>query len=158
MKAEYINPFVRSTVAVFSTMCQCELTRGELSLKTDAHPQHEISGVIGLSGKLAGTVVVSLHEDMALYIAEALLGTRPEHIDDDVTDAVGEMTNMIAGKAKSGLEAYNMSLSLPTVISGSNHKVQFGSHVQPICIPYSSLHGDLTVEVGLVEAPTPVTA
>ena len=77
MKAEHINPFVRSTVAVFSTMCGCELTRGELSLKEQFQPEYEISGVIGLSGKLAGTVVVSLHESMALYIAETLLGTRP---------------------------------------------------------------------------------
>ena len=155
MKAEHIDPFVRSTMAVFSTMCGCELTSGELSLKTSFRPQYEISGVIGLSGKLAGTVVVSLQKDMALYIAEALLGTRPADIDDDVIDAVGEMTNMIAGKAKGELEAYDMSLSLPTVISGSGHKVQFGSQVKPICIPYSSQHGDLTVEVGLVEALVP---
>ena len=155
MKAEHINPFVRSTVAVFSTMCGCELTRGELSLKEQFQPEYEISGVIGLSGKLAGTVVVSLHESMALYIAETLLGTRPDQIDDDVVDAVGEMTNMIAGKAKGELEEFDMSLSLPTVISGSGHKVQFGSQVKPICIPYSSEHGDLTVEVGLVEALVP---
>ena len=155
MKAEHINPFVRSTVAVFSTMCNCELTRGELSLKENFQPEYEISGVIGLSGKLAGTVVVSLHENMALYIAEAMLGMRPSEIDDDVIDAVGEMTNMIAGKAKGELESYDMSLSLPTVISGSGHKVQFGSQVKPICIPYSSEHGDLTVEVGLVEALVP---
>ena len=155
MKAEHINPFVRSTAAVFSTMCRCELTRGELTLPANFQEEYEISGMVGLSGKLAGTVVLSLHEDMALYIAEALLGVRPAEIDDDVVDAVGEMTNMIAGKAKGELAEYEMNLSLPTVISGSNHKVRFGSHVQPICIPFTSPHGDLCVEVGLAAALVP---
>lgn len=155
MKAEHINPFIRSTTAVFSTMCKCDLTRGELSLKSNFQPDYDISGMIGLSGKLAGTVVLSLHENLALHIAETLVGVRPNGIDDEVVDAVGEMTNMIAGMAKGELEEFEMSLSLPTVISGKYHKVQFGSHVKPICIPFSSPYGDLCVEVALVESLVP---
>ncbi len=51
MKVEYINPFLESTIAVFHTMLGCELVRKEAFLKKSCRPEHEISGIIGLSGK-----------------------------------------------------------------------------------------------------------
>jgi chemotaxis protein CheX len=110
-----------------------------------------VTGVIGLSGKASGTVVVSLDRDVAISATERMLGQRPETIDDDVIDAVGEMTNMIAGKAKAGLEQFEMKLALPTVITGKNHVIRFGSTAQTICIPYTCQWGNISVEVGLAE-------
>lgn len=153
MKAEYINPFVSAAVEVFSTMLDCELKRGALSLNQNFQPAHEVSGIIGLSGKASGTVVVSLDRDVAISATEAMLGQRPDSINTDVIDAVGEMTNMIAGKAKAGLEHLAMNLALPTVITGRNHTIRFGSTAKTICIPYSCRWGELSVEVGLVEDP-----
>ena len=51
MKAEYINPFLVSTIAAFDTMLNCTLTRGTPYVKNGSNPSHEISGVIGLSGR-----------------------------------------------------------------------------------------------------------
>ena len=149
MKAEFINPFVCAAVDVFSTMLNCELVRGQLSLNANFQPKHEVTGVIGLSGKASGTVVVSLDRDVAISATERMLGQRPATIDNDVIDAVGEVTNMIAGKAKAGLEQFEMKLALPTVITGKNHVIRFGSTAQTICIPYSCPWGQISVEVGL---------
>lgn len=153
MKAEHINPFVSAAVEVFATMLKCDLTRGELFANTNFHPAYEVSGIIGLSGKASGTVVVSVDESVAMSITEAMLGERPDSVNSDVIDAVGEVTNMIAGRAKSQLEQFAMSLAMPTVITGKNHVINFGSAAQTIGIPYTSPWGDLTVEVGLVEKP-----
>jgi chemotaxis protein CheX len=152
VKAEYINPFVSAAVEVFSTMLKCDLVRGPLSLNANFQPAHEVSGIIGLSGRASGTVVVSVDREVAMSATEKFLGTRPETIDSDVIDAIGEITNMIAGRAKAGLEALAMSLALPTVITGKNHTIRFGSNAQTICIPYTSPWGELSVEVGLVES------
>jgi chemotaxis protein CheX len=151
VKAEFINPFVCAAVDVFSTMLDCELVRGQLSLNANFQPKHEVTGVIGLSGKASGTVVVSLDREVAISATERMLGQRPETIDNDVIDAVGEMTNMIAGKAKAGLEQFEMKLALPTVITGKNHVIRFGSTAQTICIPYTCPWGQISVEVGLAE-------
>ena len=151
MKAEHINPFLASTSEVFSTMLGCKLTRGELSLNMNFQPQHDVSGIIGLSGKASGTVVVSLDRDVATAVTGHMLGERPLTINADVSDAVGEIVNMIAGRAKSNLQELEMALSLPTVITGKNHVIQFGSSTQTICIPYSCEWGELSLEVGLVE-------
>ena len=151
MKAEYINPFVTAAAEVFSTMLQCELTRGKLAIGNGAQPTMDISGVIGLSGRATGTVVLSLDRAVALSATEILLSQKCTSIDGDVIDAVGELTNMVAGRAKAGLEHLAMSLALPTVITGKNHVISFGSATQTLAIPFTCEWGGLVLEVGLVE-------
>ena len=151
ISVEYINPFVESAVEVFRTMLQCDLARGQLYLKEHVQPDHEISGIIGLSGKATGTVVLSLGRDVAISATEVLLGERPSQLDADVVDAIGELANMVAGNAKTQLEQFEMSLSLPNVILGKNHTVQFPSDVTPIGIPFDCKWGTITMDVGLCE-------
>jgi chemotaxis protein CheX len=151
MNVEYINPFLTSTISVFDTMLSCTLERGAPYLRNSTQPQHEVSGVIGLSGKAQGTVVLGLSRNAALGAAEAMLQERQPEINSDVTDAVGELVNMIAGSAKAKLEHLEMSVSLPTVITGKNHCVEFPTKVTPICIPFTSAWGEITVEIGLRE-------
>jgi chemotaxis protein CheX len=156
MKVEYINPFLTSLANAFRTMLGCEVTRGNLRLKDGSSGLHEISGIIGLSGKAVGMVVLSLSEDVALKAASTMLMTETTEINDDVIDAVGELANMVAGAAKAELEEYDLSVSLPSVVTGSNHEIRFPSNVTPICIPYETPWGPLTLEVGLVAAPVAV--
>ena len=156
MKVEYINPFIKSTLAVFDTMLACKLIRKKPFVKQGCNPEHEVSGIIGLSGKAKGIVVLSLSKEAALRATEALLGDPHTEINSDVTDAVGELTNIIAGGAKARLENLAMSVSLPTIIIGKSHSVEFPKKVTPICIPFDCEWGYVAVEVGLVEEPAEV--
>lgn len=156
MKAELINPFLTSLANAFSTMLNCEVQRGPLRLKDGTNPHHEVSGIIGLSGKAIGTVVVSFSKNVALKAASAMLMMEADELNSDVTDAVGELTNMVAGAAKSQLEDYELSIGLPSVICGTDHEVRFPSNVTPIVVPFESPWGSLTLEVGL--APVEVLA
>jgi len=151
VNVEFINPFLTSAITVFRTMADCELKRGKPYLADGAQPTHEISGVIGLSGKAIGTVVLSLGEPVALKVAAAMLGEVQPEMNGDVFDAIGELTNMIAGSAKAQLEHLEMSVSLPSVIMGRNHRVAFPGDIQPVAIPFESEWGPVCVEVGLRE-------
>ena len=151
MKVEYINPFLSSAISVFNTMLGTSLTRGEPFLKDGTQPNHEISGLIGLSGKAKGMVVLSMSREVALNAAGTMLGTQLKEINADVADAVGELTNMIAGAAKAQLDHLEMSVSLPTVITGKAHCIDFPKHTKPICIPFDCKWGSVAVEVGIVE-------
>ncbi|OHB68443.1 MAG: chemotaxis protein CheX [Planctomycetes bacterium RBG_13_63_9] len=158
MQAEYINPFITSLRNTFQTMLGCEVHRGKLALASDSYPTHEISGIIGLSGKAVGTVVLSLSEALALKAASTMLMCEITAMDDDVADAVGELTNMVAGAAKATLEQYELRVSLPNVITGRGHVVRFPSEVSPISVPFESDWGDLALKVGLAPVREPVTA
>lgn len=152
MQVELINPFVSATHDVFQTMLGCELARGPLSLKREHAPTYEVSGLIGVGGKCRGMVVVSVSRGTAIGAAEAMLGSRPEELNGDVMDAIGELTNMIAGAAKTQLEPYCLTLGLPTVLCGKVHTIRFPPETPPIVIPFDSALGPVCVEVGLVES------
>jgi len=111
--------------------------------------------VIGLSGKAIGTVVLSLSKEVAVQAASTMLMAEYTELNDDVIDAVGELTNMVAGAAKAELEQYDLSISLPNVITGKGHEIRFPSNVSPICVLFESQWGDLSLEVGLAEAKVP---
>jgi len=146
--AEYINPVVTATRTVFETMLDCTPSRTGLTLKGPASPRHELSAVIGVSGKVAGTIVLSLSRGAALEVLNRLVGIRVEEVTTEVCDAVGELTNMIAGSAKSKLEDLKLSISIPNIVSGKDHVIHFPSNVQPICIAFDSEIGPFAIEVG----------
>ncbi|QDU25710.1 CheY-P phosphatase CheX [Anatilimnocola aggregata] len=151
MRADYINPFISALVNTFETMLSCQLTRGPLYLRGHETQLHDVSGVIGLSGHAQGTVVLSLEKQVALQAAATLLLCETTELNDDVVDAVGELTNMVAGSAKAKLEEYQLSISLPSVILGAGHLVRFPSDVTPICVPFTCPWGALKIEVGLTD-------
>jgi chemotaxis protein CheX len=148
MQVEYINSFISSLDHTFQTMLDCTVVRGQPALKENFSPKFEVSGVIGLSGKAVGTVVLSFSKNVALQAASHMLMSENVELNADVIDAVGELTNMVAGAAKSQLEVYQLSTSLPNVITGLDHEVRFPSDVTPICVPFSSKWGPLALEVG----------
>ena len=158
MRAEYINPFIASLSRSFRTMLDCEVHRGQLMLKAQQTRRYGISGIIGLSGKAVGMVVLSLSDEVAMKATSAMLLCETTEINADVIDAVGELTNMVAGAAKAELAEYEMQVSLPNVITGEEHDIRFPSNVTPICVPFTTDWGDLMLEVGLAPAPEPVPA
>jgi chemotaxis protein CheX len=151
MQVELVNPFLSATCDVFRTMLSCQIRRGPVGRKDGRAPQYEVSGLIGLSGKCQGMVVVSLGRQTALQAASILLAHEATEINADVVDAVGEMTNMIAGAAKAQLAEYELSVGLPTVICGRHHSISFPSGSTPIVMPFESDIGPMSVEVGLAQ-------
>ena len=153
MNVEFINPFISSALNVFSTMLGTRLERGPLSLKSEQTPVYEVSGLIGLCGRCQGMVVVNVGAETAIGMAAAMLGYRPASVDGEVMDAVGEVTNMVAGAAKVQLAKYEMSIGLPTVIYGSSPSIKFPAATTPIVIPFTSDLGPVSIEVAFVETP-----
>ena len=155
MRVEYINPFIASLKNTFQTMLDCDTRRGQVALRTASSPRLFVSGVIGLSGRAVGAVVLSLSKEVALKAASTMLMAEATAIDEDVLDAVGELTNMVAGAAKAELEEYQLQVSLPSVVTGADHEVHFPSNVTPIYVPFETGWGSLALEVGftVVNAP-----
>lgn len=150
MKVELINPFVSATVHVFKTMFSTELKRGQVYLRKPDQSHGGVSGVIGLSGQALGTAAVIVSDDTAIKITERFLGMEITEVNEDVVDCIGEVINMVAGNAKAQMEQYNLSISLPSIVRGKDHIIEFPSNVTPICIPFTSDIGDLMVQIGFI--------
>lgn len=152
MKAAYINPFILSTLTVFDTMLDCPLTRGEPYMKKGVQPEEEITGIIGYSGHAEGCVVISLSLQLALRATSVLLEKQFTAVEQDVVDTVGELANMIAGQAKKHFEAFELRVTLPTVMTGKSHSIGYPKGVVAICIPFDSAWGAIVVDFALKEA------
>jgi chemotaxis protein CheX len=153
MRVEHINPFLNAVTNTFATMLDAECHRGDLTLGDAKKRLFPISGLIGLSGKAHGMVVINLSTEVALKAASALLMEEMTEINDDVIDAVGELANIIAGQAKTDLEQFDLSVSLPNVIIGEGHEIRFPSSTPPLVVPFKTDFGPLRLEVGFEPAP-----
>ncbi len=158
MRAEHINPFLRSVVDTFDKVLNCKVKRGEITLARQGGRDYPVSGVIGLTGKAVGTVVINLSEDVAIKAAATMLMTEIDELNAEVVDAVGELANMVAGQAKADLAEYDMSVSLPNVITGEGHDIRFPSNTQPITVPFETDFGPLQLVVGLEPVCEPASA
>ena len=109
---------------------------------------HEISSIIGLSGNVSGSVVISLTHEVAYQLVSHLIGEEVNEMDEVCTDAIGEIANMIAGNAKTDFPTEDNSISVPSVVIGK-HKVSYPSGIPIITIPCSTDKGGIVIEVAL---------
>lgn len=147
MRSELINPFLKATMSTFQTMVNTTPVPSAPYVKAEPSLAHDISGIIGLSGGAKGAVIISFPAKTALATVSAFIGLNVTTIDADVTDAVGELANIIAGAAKADLQGLNVTISLPSVVVGTNHKVTTPKDIPSIVIPFTCTHGDFVVEV-----------
>lgn len=152
MKVSYINPFLTSTQTIFESMLGTEVNLGRITVNTSHFTPHDVSGIIGLSGDVVGCVVVSFPVDTALAAYEAFAGEKVDPLDPNFFDAIGELTNMIAGNAKAQFEGMSISISLPTVIMGKQHCVNAPQNVPFVSIPCNCRLGNFSLEVAFRES------
>jgi chemotaxis protein CheX len=137
---QYIQPFISVCETVFHDFCQTEVKSGRVFFveKNEYENIWDISGVIGLSGEASGAVAISLRDTTAFLVTDVLTGTKHTSFDDDVTDAVGEIINIIAGNVKGYFEEMKIKISLPSIVKGKAHSIVWPSDkTRIICIPFS---------------------
>jgi chemotaxis protein CheX len=117
----------QSAANVFSTMLGAELDLGEACTEMGTPEANDgVVSFIGLAGAWIGTGSVSCTPALACLICSRMLMMESTGVDEDVLDAVAELTNMIVGNVKNDLEPYlgPLGLSLPTVVFGRNFKTR----------------------------------
>jgi chemotaxis protein CheX len=152
MKAAYINPFINAVRRLFKTMMDLPLSIGQPGLNRETTPQHDVCGIIDVTGEVNGRVVVSMPETVAAKLASALLGDAIQELDEDVIDAVGEIANMIAGNAKTDFPEGAGAISVPRVVLG-RESAPYPAAIPVIQIPCKTETGPLHIDVALKEGP-----
>ena len=117
----------QSAANVFTTMLGAELGEGEISLEAAApEPNDGVVSFIGLAGSWAGTGSVTCSPALACRICSLMLMTDSTYVNEEVLDAVAELTNMIIGSVKTELEQHlgPLGLSIPTVVYGRNFRTK----------------------------------
>ena len=153
MDVKHLAIIVKSINTVCTTMASTSVNVGKpLAIK----PQHEVgadvSAVIGLSGELVGCVVLGFPMQTATQLASRFAGIEIDESHPDLTDALGELANMVAGHAKAALDGFEVSISLPNVIVGKAHIVPQSKSRPRLGLPCECDAGPFRVEVALERA------
>lgn len=149
MEAKIINPFLEAAVNVLTTMAMVDPTPGKAFVKKDFAAMGDISGIIGITGQAQGSMSISFSGPCILSIVGNLFGVPVGEINEEVRDAVGELTNMICGDARRRLEAENISLQAgtPTVVDGKNHTITHVNRGPRLAVPFETPSGGFVIEV-----------
>ncbi|MBP8039274.1 MAG: chemotaxis protein CheX [Aeromonadaceae bacterium] len=150
MRAEFVNPFLVSLLHVISTMAQLELKAGAPRKKNDELARGDVSGLIGMVGpQTRGSFSITFDKSLALEIMRRMLGEAPNGINEEVTDMVGEITNMVTGGAKRMLaeKGYDFDMATPVVVSGPSHTISHKTDSTKLLMPFESEYGRATIEI-----------
>ncbi len=115
---------------VFEIMLNCKLDSGG---QPGTSPG-ELTAMVGLAGQLCGLVTLRCTTKSAASMASRMLGTEIQPGDKQMFDAIGEVTNMVAGNFKNKLTgiADKCMLSVPTVVSGSDYRCRSMADTDPL--------------------------
>jgi chemotaxis protein CheX len=151
MNVQFINPFLEATTDVLKTMAMLEPTAGNPYLKKGNQAKGDVSGIIGMTGSARGSLALSFSKNSILKIVSNMLGENYTMINNEVQDAVGEITNMISGVARKKMESqgFNISAAIPTVVAGKDHAILHVLGGPSIIIPFETENGPFFIDVCL---------
>lgn len=153
MDSRFISPFVKSIGNTFETLCGLPVTVRPAQMKTGPGPAADVSIIIGFSGDAEGSLSLHFSSALASRLATNVSGFDITVDHDDFADALGQIATIVACGAQTRLGGLAMSISLPTVIVGSNH-LRAGSRTLPrILLPCDTELGSFAVEMAMSRVP-----
>lgn len=136
LDVKYINPFLQSTLSVFQTITQTNLSVGKPVL-TDLNFNQETFVVqTGLTGNIKGQMLMVLSEQKAKLIASNMMGgITIENLDDIACSALSELSNMIMGNTATIFSTLDILIDITPPISLFGSNLKFQSDIQALKIP-----------------------
>ena len=144
-----------AALEVFGTMLGIEI---EPSVPTPgvavASEDHGVVSLLGLTGEWTGSGGLCCSAECACWIASQMLFSEYPEVNDEVRDAVGEITNMIVGNFKNSIGSVTgpLGMSTPTVICGHDMTTTNSGAHEWIVFPFTSQEHSFRMMVQLQPA------
>lgn len=150
MDAALVNPFVEGTLHILDTTAFVKVKPESPFLKKSQKALGDISGILEISGDLTGSAAISFSNKSILGIVSTMFGEEMTAINDEITDAVGEISNMVAGHVttKIGEMDKKVKVKFKEVKIGPDSEIEHvpgGKYV--LAVPFKTTKGKLVVEV-----------
>jgi chemotaxis protein CheX len=141
---DMLSVLIASTQEVFETMV-FEPVGSETPIEGDAErPKAHVIGTVSFTGERSGVVAFYSTDDTARAITGAMLGIAAADVNGEMPDAIGEITNMIAGTFRTRMAetGARWAISVPTVTIGSDFYTRYVSDVRRVLCPFTMNAGD----------------
>ena len=134
---------------VMETMAFAKIGNWQAGELPAALSGYHLTGMVGLTGGLTGMLAFHCDKEFALRVASNMLGDETLENERVVFDAIGEVTNMIAGslKLKLSVNGQAISISLPSVVIGNDYRVENTTQTRREVVHFESDYGDFFLEL-----------
>lgn len=154
---EIMFTIMSATQETFKSYLDIDLLAGHVEKRVEP-VDSDVTGIVGVAGDRVGYIIIATDKKSAQFLAKNLL-MADEADDDCIRDAVGELTNNIAGAFKTRYHAQygNVALGLPLVVSGQlrtvteppdpDEKTSINVQCKGVTIPFMTVDGAITLKV-----------
>ena len=152
-EVELTQRLVGDISEIFSTMVGIDDVR-HLAQEVEPAPSRfkdSVTAMVGLAGSCNGLVCMHTSQKSSLCFTAQMLGMDVSEVADDVTDALGEIANMIGGSFKHHLSSGgdDIKLSTPSVVMGSDYTFSSGHPGDALTLVFDANNEQFMVSVVL---------
>ncbi len=151
MDIKFINPFIEALKSVLESFGITDVRRGGIQKKDMMHVDMDITSIIGIVGDVRGNIAYSLTQEAGKKLASIMMMGMPvTEFDDIARSAIGEIANMITGRASAILAEAGVitDLTPPSIVFGQDILFVISS-VQTIAIDMETQFGKIQINIGL---------
>jgi chemotaxis protein CheX len=131
---DMLRLFSQAAAEILATVVGADATRQEvIMVERNLRPLGKVTGSIALSGDIEGMVAVSFNPELAAEVTARIAGCSPDELcDEDLFDGIGEITNQIAGRARTLMSMRNYSVEIDLPQFGQQpHEIDICDHQVP---------------------------
>jgi chemotaxis protein CheX len=150
IETRFVEELLAATRDVFKTMVFHDVETASPISDNAQRTGANVVGQVAFAGKTSGLVVFHSTLEGAKAITASMLGIDPINVNGELPDAIGELTNMIAGSFRNRMadvRGETWAISVPTVTVGSDFYTKYVSDVQRALCPVKMGNAELFVEL-----------
>ena len=153
IRAKAVDLMIESAHEVFEMMVGRPLAQGMPMEGDGFRPKSNVVGTVSFAGSESGVVVFYSTTEAAKQIAGSMLGVPAAEVNGEMPDAIGEITNMIAGALRTKMtdSGHPWAISIPTVTIGSDFYTKYMSNVTRVLCPFRMDEEEVFVELILMK-------
>ena len=150
MKVEFVNPFIQAAGEVLEAELGDEAERGGFRMHKTAFTTDEVTALVGVTGRVSGLVLYSMSEATARGIAAKMMRQPFEVFDEMAQSGIGELGNVITGRAGVLLEKGGISADIapPMLIVGRGGQLS-SLEIPRLVVPLHTSAGEIDLQIAL---------
>ncbi len=150
MRADIAQPFLLAARGVLEQELGGDVGRGPVRLEKGDFAAGEVTAVVGVTGVLSGAVMYRMSEATALAIVGKMMGQQFKELDALARSGVGELGNVITGRAGVLLERGGIAADIaPPMLIVGRGGVLSSLDIPRLVVPLETPAGGIDLQIAL---------
>jgi len=146
---DFNNIIIKSTTDTFSRLFTMNIVSSEIYTVTKKEHNWDISALVGVTGEVSGIISIRMKETLLTELLKKSKITVKNTDNQLASDMLGELVNTIAGNTLSKSVNGKFRISVPIIVRGEKHRLQWPSNKPVIGIPFKFDSNGLDIQYSL---------